>query len=52
MKIDMLMDNFAGFMQTLNEKKEILTQAYLDKAIEVEKRLASKMILNPGQYTL
>ena len=48
----MLMDNFVGFMQNLNEKKEILTQTYPSRAIEVEKRLESKMILNPGQYTL
>lgn len=48
MKVDMLMDKFAGIMQTLNEKKKILTHAYPDKAIEVEKRLASKIILNLG----
>ena len=52
MKIDMLMDNFAGIMKTSNEKIEIMTQEYPNKAIKVEKRLASKMILNPGQHTL
>ena len=51
-KVNKLMSHFVGIMQTLNEKKEILTQAYLDKAIEVEKILKSKMILNPGKYTL
>lgn len=52
MKVDMLMNNFVGIMQALNEKKEILTQAYLDKAIEVKRRLETKMILNQGQYKL
>lgn len=47
-KIDMLMNNFAGFMQTLNEKKEILTQTYPNKAIEVENRLASRAVINSG----
>lgn len=51
-KINFLMDNFLGFMQNLNEKKEILTKTYPDKAIKVEKRLTCKKILNPGQYTL
>ena len=48
----MLMDNFVGFMQTLNEKKEILTQTYPGKVIEVENRLGNKLIINPGQFTL
>lgn len=52
MKVDMLMDNFVGIMQTLNEKKEIMTQAYPDKAIEVERRLASRMTVTSRQYTL
>lgn len=39
-------------MQTLNEKKEILTQTYQNKAAEVEIRLANKVIISPGQYTL
>ena len=52
MKVDILMDNFAGIMQTMNKKKNILTQAYLDKAIEVERMLSRKMILNLGQCIL
>ena len=42
------MDKFVGFMQTLNEKKQILTQTYLGKATEVENRLANKLIINLG----
>ena len=52
MKIDMFMDNFVGIIQNLNEKKEILTQAYPNKAIEVKSRLSRKMFLKLGKYTL
>ena len=44
----MLMDKFVEIIQTLNEKKKIMTQAYPENAIEVERKLASKMILNLG----
>lgn len=44
----MLIDNFAGIMKTLNEKKEIITKVYLDKAIEVERMLANIMIVTLG----
>ena len=51
-KMDMLMNNFVGIMQNLNEKKDILEKAHLDRAIEVERRLSSRMVVTPSQYTL
>ena len=47
-KMDMLMDNFAGIMQTLNEKKDIIIKTYLDRAAEVERRLKNRIIVTPG----
>ncbi|OYD06015.1 hypothetical protein [Paludifilum halophilum] len=46
------MDNFVGIIQTLNEKNKNFTQCYPDKATKVENRLASRLIINLGQYTL
>jgi hypothetical protein len=44
-KMDALINNFGVIMQTMNEKNNILVKAYLDKAIEVEKKVNSRMWL-------
>lgn len=46
------MNNFVGIMQTLNEKKGILAKAYPDRVVEVERRINSRMVVTPSQYTL
>jgi hypothetical protein len=51
-KMDMLMNNFAGIMQTLNEKKGILAKAHPDISAEVERRINRRMVVTLGQYTL
>ena len=51
-KMDMLMNNIFGIMQTLNEKKYIIIKTYLGRAIEVERRLNNRIIVTLGWYTL
>ena len=46
------MNNFAAIMQTMNEKKATYVKAYPDKAVEVQRRINSRNIVAPGQYTL
>ena len=50
--MDILINKFARIMQTLNEKKDIITKAYPDKSTKVERILNNRMIVAPSQYIL
>ena len=47
-----LMNNFVVRIQTMNEKKAIYAKTYLDRVVEVERRINSKNIVALRQYTL
>ena len=50
-RVNKLMTHFSTIMEVLNEKKAILIKNNPDKAREVLNKLASKPVVNPGQYT-
>ena len=47
-----LMNNFVVIIQTMNEKKVVYVETHSDRAVEVQKRINSKNVVAPGQYTL
>ena len=47
-----LMNNFAMIIQAMNEKKDAYVKVYPDRAAEVQRRINSRNIVAPGQYTL
>ena len=47
-----LMNNFVVIIQTMNEKKAVYVETHLDRAVEVQKRINSKNVVAPSQYTL
>ena len=51
-KMQALMNNFAEILQAMNEKKAAFVATYPDRAAEVQRRMNSKNIVAPGQYTL
>ena len=44
-----LMNKFSMIKQDMNEKKNIIVKSYPEKAIEVERRVTSRMVVTPGQ---
>ena len=50
--MQVLMNNFSIIIQIMNEKKATYSKTYLDKAAEVQRRINSRNIVAPGQYTL
>ena len=47
-----LMNNFDVIIQTMNEKKAMYVETHLNKATEVQRRISSKNVVAPSQYTL
>ena len=47
-----LMNNFATIMQTMTEKKDTYVKAFPDRAAEVQRRINSRNVVAPSQYTL
>lgn len=51
-KMKELMNNFIVIIQTMNEKKATYVHTYMDKDIEVQKRINRRNMVAPSQYTL
>ena len=51
-KMQALMNNFAAIIQAMNEKKETCVKAYPERAAEVQRKMNSRNVVTPGQYTL
>ena len=49
-RVNKLMTHFAAIMEVLNEKKTILIKNNADKAREILDKIASKPVVNLGQY--
>lgn len=47
-KMQVLMNNFSAFMQTMNEKKAMYAQTYLDGDADVKRRINSRNVVAPG----
>ena len=47
-----LMNNFVVMIEAMKEKKNAYVKTYLDKATEVQRRINSRNIVAPSQYTL
>ena len=50
-RLNKLTTHFSTIMEVLNEKKAILIKNNPEKAREVLNKLASKLVVNLGQYT-
>ena len=51
-KMEVLMNNFTMIIQTMNEKKAIYVETYPNKPTELQRRINSRNVVAPGQYTL